>query len=349
MRYIGVDLHKLNFVVCFLDENDQKKILTYPLTRAGLDAFKRELRADDSLAVEASQNCYYFLRQIRGSVKKVVLVNTYRFAPIAKSKKKTDKHDAVTLARYLKMNGLPEVSVPSDQIIELRQLLQARDSLLEMATRLKNMGHASLVRNGIARSRKAFASKRSRKELLEIEELTDADRRILQASLRQVEQLEAEVEELEQEIIERGKAIKGVERLLQITGLNLLTAIALLVEIGDIEWFDTSKQLVSYSGLATSVKQSGSRDRRGKITKEGRKRLRTILIRAVLAMVNRTKTPLMDFYQRKKKEKGAGKAIVATARKLLTIIFVMLKKELDYWYIQERLYNQKLRALGRAA
>jgi hypothetical protein len=57
----------------------------------------------------------------------------------------------------------------------------------------------------------------------------------------------------------------------------------------------------------------------------------------------------MDFYQRKKKEKGAGKAIVATARKLLTIIFVMLKKELDYWYIQQRLYNQKLRALGAAA
>jgi hypothetical protein len=65
-------------------------------------------------------------------------------------------------------------------------------------------------------------------------------------------------------------------------------------------------------------------------------------------MVNRTTSPLMDFYQRKKKEKGSGKAICATARKLLTIVFVMLKKDLDYWYLEDRLYNQKLRQLNRA-
>jgi hypothetical protein len=78
-------------------------------------------------------------------------------------------------------------------------------------------------------------------------------------------------------------------------------------------------------------------------------RLRTIAIRAVLSMVSRTTSPLMDFYQRKKREEGSGKAICATARKLLTIIFVMLKKELDYWYLEDRLYNRKLRMLNAAA
>lgn len=68
-----------------------------------------------------------------------------------------------------------------------------------------------------------------------------------------------------------------------------------------------------------------------------------------LSMVTRTKTPLMEFYRRKKREKGSGKAICATARKLLTIIFVMLKKELDYWYSEDRLYNRKLRALNAVA
>jgi len=57
----------------------------------------------------------------------------------------------------------------------------------------------------------------------------------------------------------------------------------------------------------------------------------------------------MNFYARKKREKGSGKAICATARKLLTIIFVMLKKELDYWYLEDRLYNRKLRLLNAAA
>jgi transposase len=146
-----------------------------------------------------------------------------------------------------------------------------------------------------------------------------------------------------------GKELAGVQRLLQIHGMNLLSAIGLLAEIGDIALFETSKQLTAYAGLVTSTRQSNERTHHGGITKQGRKRLRTIAISAVLSMVNRTKTPLMEFYQKKKREKGAGKAICATARKLLTIIFVMLKKELDYWYLEDRLYNRKLRALNAAA
>ena len=86
-------------------------------------------------------------------------------------------------------------------------------------------------------------------------------------------------------------------------------------------------------------------------TRRGRglKGLRTVCIQAALTMVNRTRTTLMSFYQKKKREKGAGKATCATARKLLTIIFVLLKKELDYWYLEDRLYNRKLRALDAAA
>jgi len=163
MRHIGVDLHKLNFVVCFLDEDDNNSFMTFALTQTGLESFTKLLRPDDALAVEASQNAYFFLRQAGGLVARVVLVNTHKFAPIAKAKKKTDKHDALTLARYLKMDALPEVSVPSDEIIQLRHLLGARDSLVEMATRLKNMAHAALTRNGVAFTRKVFASKKSRK------------------------------------------------------------------------------------------------------------------------------------------------------------------------------------------
>ena len=113
--------------------------------------------------------------------------------------------------------------------------------------------------------------------------------------------------------------------------------------------FETSKQLTAYAGLVTSTRQLNETMRHGKITKQGRKRLTTVAIRTVLSMVNRTNTPLMDFYQKKKREKGSGKAIVATARKLLTIVFVMLKKELDYWYLEDRLYNRKLRQLNAAA
>lgn len=348
MRYIGVDLHKTNFVVCFLSEDETCRLETFPLSKLGIKRFTGQLRKDDALAVEVTQNIYYFYDQIKVAVARVVLVDTYRFSVIAKSKKKTDKADALALARFLKLDHLPEVSVPSERVRELRHLLQARETLVGMRTKCKNLGHAALTRNGIALARSAFASQIARERLLTRDDLSAADRVILEAAIRQIGELDKEIECLESEIMRLGKNLKGIKRLLQLHGMNLLSAISLLAEIGSIELFETSKQLVAYSGLATSVRQSNETTRRGHITKQGRKRLRTVAIRAVLSMAGRTTSPLMDFYQRKKREKGSGKAICATARKLLTIIFVMLKKELDYWYLEERLYNRKLRLLNAA-
>ncbi len=349
MRHIGVDLHKTNFVVCFLNADDTARTETFPFTTDGLLRFTRQLELEDQVAVEATQNIYYFYDQVRPHVARVVVVDTYRFQVIARSKKKTDKADAAALARFLKLGWLPEVTVPSEQTRALRQLLEARETLVTARTKLKNMGHAAFSRNGVALTRAAFASRVSRARLLEREELPMHDLAILRVCLRQIEELDKEIGALEGEIIARGKALKGLRRLLQIHGLNLLSAISLLAEIGEIAQFETSKQLVSYAGLATSTRQSNETTRHGKITKQGRKRLRTTVIQAVLAMVNRTQTPLMEFYQKKKREKGAGKAICATASKLLTIIFVVLKKELDYWYLEDSLYNRKLRVLDAAA
>ena len=343
MRHIGVDLHKTNFVACFIEADDTRRLETYPLTGDGLARFKRQLDASDELAVEATQNVYYFYDQVKAHVSRVAVVDTYRFGVVAKSKKKTDKADAAALARFLQLGWLPEVQVPSEQARALRQLLQARGTLVSLRTKLKNMAHAAFSRrNGVALTRAAFASAAGRARLSARAGLPDADRLVLDVALRQIAQLDAEIKAVEEEVVRRGKSLRGVSRLLQVHGLNLLSAISLLAEVGDIALFETSKQLVSYAGLATSTRHGG-------ITKRGRKRLRTVVIQAVLAMVNRTDTPLMSFYQKKKREKGAGKAICATARKLLTIIFVLLKKELDYWYLEDRLYNRKLRALNAAA
>lgn len=80
---------------------------------------------------------------------------TTRFSVIATSKKKTDKADARALARFLRLGYLPEVPVASAKTRQLRHLLQARETLVGMRTRWKNMGHGALTRNGIALPRSA--------------------------------------------------------------------------------------------------------------------------------------------------------------------------------------------------
>ena len=168
--------------------------------------------------------------------------------------------------------------------------------------------------------------------------------------LPQIEQLEAEIVQVEREIIRRGRQLRGLKRLLQVRGLSLVSAIGILAEIGDITRFASAKHLVGYAGLASAVRQSGALERHGPITKQGRTLLRTFLVQAVLSMVrNPSRTPLGDFYLRKQREKGSGKAICATARKLLALIFVLLSKDLDYWFLEERLYQRKLRMLARTA
>ena len=349
MRYLGVDLHTTNFVVCFLSEQGKVRVVTFALNAEGLAAFRRQLRVDDSVAVEAGQTTYYFYDQIHERVKQVVVVDPHRFALISRSKKKTDRHDAMLLARFLKLGWLPAVPTPGPQIRQLRALLHAREDMVEIGTKLKNIGHGALTRNGLTVAGSAFASARGRQRLAETEGLPDGDRHILLMALQQIEAIEQAGDTLEQEIVRQGKDLPGLRHLLQVPGLNLLSGIGMLAEIGNIAWFTNAKQLGAYAGLVPSVRQSSEYERRGKITKLGRTRLRTIAIRAVVVMVRKKGTPLVDFYLRKKREKGAGKALCATARKLLTIIFIMLKKQLDYWYLEERLYNKKLRMLQKAA
>jgi transposase len=351
MRDIGVDLSKRAFTVCFLAEDDSTELVTYPLTGEGLAAFRAQLSPDDRVAVEVGTNAYFFHDQVVDAVAEVVLVSTYQFAVIAKSKKKTDRADAILLARFLKLDYLPRVVMPEPQIRQLRHLFTAREALVTMARGLKNMGHAALARNGVAVTRAAFASEAGRRRLARLEGLAPVDRQVLDMVLRQLETVDREIEEMERAIIHVGRHLSGLKRLLQVRGLGLIAAIGVLSEIGDVSRFPSAKQLVAYAGLATAVRQSGATDHRGHITKHGRQRLRGFMVEAVLSMMrnpaDRT-TPLVDFYQRKKQEKGAGKAICAAARKLLTVIYVILMKPLDYWFLEERLYQKKLKQLAAA-
>jgi transposase len=146
MKQIGVDLHKTNFVACFIEDDETRHLETYPLTGDGLTRFVALLDAADEVAVEATQNVHYFYDRVKAHVSRVAVVESYRFGVIAKSKKKTDKADATALARFLRLGRLPEVALPSEQVRCLRQLLEARETLVSMRAKLKKMAHAAFSR-----------------------------------------------------------------------------------------------------------------------------------------------------------------------------------------------------------
>jgi hypothetical protein len=162
MRHIGVDLSSKMFTTCFLGENDDHRLATFPMTAEGREAFRVQLRPDARVAVEVGRNSYVSYDQVAGSVAEVVLVAARQFTVIAQSKKTTDRNDALVLARFLKLWCLPAVVRPAPRIRELRQLFKDREELVQMGQHLKSIGHAALERNGLTSRKADFAFQRGR-------------------------------------------------------------------------------------------------------------------------------------------------------------------------------------------
>ncbi|KON29848.1 hypothetical protein AC480_02425 [miscellaneous Crenarchaeota group archaeon SMTZ1-55] len=118
-------------------------------------------------------------------------------------------------------------------------------------------------------------------------------------------------------------------RLTTIPGVGHYLALLLVAEIGDVHRFPDAEKICSSMGIVPSVRQSGNHTVYGPITKEGSKWVRWALTQAVHAHV-RYDTRLTRFYRRLAKAKGTQVATVATARKMLTVIYWMLKNQEPY-------------------
>jgi hypothetical protein len=118
---------------------------------------------------------------------------------------------------------------------------------------------------------------------------------------------------------------KDVPLLMQLPGFGLLTVMTVLGAIGEVPRFETAKHLVGYAGLGSSVHDSGQTHRGGRITKQGRKDLRRVLIEAAWTAVQRHPHWKREF-ERLTARMAKGKAIVTVARKLLVAVWYVLSK-----------------------
>ena len=116
----------------------------------------------------------------------------------------------------------------------------------------------------------------------------------------------------------RNAAAESVpQRLLSIPGVGQFTAAVVVAEIGEIERFDSDKELVSYAGLDPVVHQSGEKEIQGSISKEGSAPLRWTLVQAAHTAV-RCDDYFGNFYTRLKRRKNHQIAIVATVARCLS-------------------------------
>lgn len=319
-RYLGIDLHRDSFLVC-IREKGQSRLQRWSLEQ--LPQFAAGLRPQDELAVEATGNTRWFCRAVVQQVCRLVVVNPHQFRVISQSVKKTDRRDAALLAEYLEKDLLPAVRPKSDPQSELAQIARARDQLVKMRTMLKNQLHGLFGSYGVRLQKKQLASRTQRAALgtISLPALPDLQRRVL---LGQIEALEAGITELERAITAAARALPGHDCLVSVKGVGSLSAAILLSAIGEVNDFDSPGRLAAYLGMVPRVENSNATEHHGRITRRGDKLARTTLVQCAL-IAKRYSPFLRRFYERIQRRRGSGKAIIATARKLLTILYYTLK------------------------
>lgn len=324
-RFIGVDLHKNSFTVCYMQKNGEHSLKTFKVSPNDVEAFKKTLTKQDEVAVESTGNTGYFAREIRESVSKVRIINPMQFKIISESVKKTDEHDAVIIARYLSKGLIPEVRMRSKEDAQIASLIGTRDKFVKLRSSLKNKIHNILNANGVVTIKEMFSSEKGLDKILAMK-LGDAYLFELRIIVDQIRSLNKSIDEMNKELADKGKNLAGHKNLTSITGIGDLSATILLNTIGNVKDFSDDKKLAAYIGIVPRVYVSNETSRYGRITKMGNKIARTALVQSALVAI-RYNPYLRRFYMRLKARKGSGKAIIATARKLLTIIYRTLKND----------------------
>jgi transposase len=321
MRYLGVDLHTNSFTVCYQNSNDNQRIATYEIRKT--DSFCKTLRKQDMLAVEATGNTAWFVEQVQEKVKKVIVVNPHQFEVIRKSVKKTDKHDAKTLAYFLSKDMLPQARMKTKENAQLHSLAGTRDKLVKQRTALVNKIHNVLNGRGIKFAKETLLTEKALKSIWSYN--WDVIVKVeLEVLIGQIRSLTDSIKKLDEQMAEHGKKLEGHKSLTSIKGIGERSATVLLSVIGDVKDFADENKLAAYFGIVPRVSDSNETIHHGRITKNGSKLGRTTLVQCTL-VAKRYSPYLNRYYERIKRRRSSGKAIIATARKFLGIIYQTLK------------------------
>lgn len=328
-----MDLHKSTTTFCAMNKEgevlrEQKIPTTQPEVTKFINSFGKNQKI--SIALEPVSQWYVYLDLLESLGADTHLAHPRKLKAISTSSSKTDKLDARVIADHLRTNHLPEAYCSPKHVRGWKELVRSRTALVRLRTQTKNRIHAVLFKNALVSPVRVLFTKTGIKwlESLEIESHFKLS---LQKYLSVIKHLDVEIKEMEAVIKKEVTETKEMQLLKSIAGIGDILSATIIAEIGDIKRFKRPKQLQAYAGIVPRVHNSGDSKWNGKITKIGSAWLRYAVIEATVAMARTKKgSDLKDYYLRIKKNKNPKTATVATARKLLAIIWSVLKNEREF-------------------
>lgn len=320
-----MDLHKSTSTFCVKTKEGavvrKAKILT---DRSQVTEFISSLEAEVSIVLEPVSQWYVDADLLQNMGCDVHLAHPMRVKAIAAARIKTDTIDAAVLCDLLRADLLPEAYFSPKEVRSWKEVARHRASMLNLRRQTKNKVHAILHKQDLTHPFSNLFGVSGKRWLSSLE-LPEPFATNLCDLLATVEYLDNKVKAAETRVKRLVQQHTQAELLTTIPGVSYVSALTIMAEIGDISRFPHAKKLCGYAGIVPSTYSSGGKTMHGKITKTGSKWLRYIMIEVAQKQQLCKKTPgFGSYYLKIKKRKGTNPATVATARKLLAVIWRML-------------------------
>ena len=291
--HIGIDLHAKTAAIAWASSCG--KLEYHGSCSATIKTTERTLRRlakglgvalkDLRICYEAGPTGFVLARRLSGLGVQVTVVAPSLIPRRPGERIKTDKRDALQLARLHRAGELKPIHIPDAQDEMVRDLCRARTDAVEDMRRIKQQLSAFLLRNGhryTGRSNWTSAHLRYLRHL----ELPADQRFVLEEYLLALDtahQRIARIEEHMQQRLETWQRKQAVEWLMGFKGFQLVAAMTLTAELGDLRRFEHPRQLMAFLGLVPGEHSSGSKRRLGAITKCGNSHARWMLVESAKA------------------------------------------------------------------
>jgi len=364
-RCCGIDVHKNSVTVCVLvysgsPEPDVRK-REFATHKKALGNLRLWLHAQKVTHVAMESTGVYWKpvwQALEGNFE-LILANPYQVKTVPG--RKTDARDSQWIAELLAHGLIRPSFVPPRAVRNLRDLTRYRVKLVEEHNRIHNRIHKVLEDScikldtvasdilGVSGHRviKAILAGYDHPAHLAYEvrgtlrgkmpelrlalngRITDHHRFLLGELMDDLERIEAKLQRIEKEIVERVD-MRLVERLCSIPGVDVITAWTLLAELGsDMRVFDSPKHAASWAGLCPGNHESGGK-RLSNRTRTGNRSLRRALVQSAWGASRKKDCYLAAFFYRHAARQGVRKAIVSLAHRILVIAFRLLQGGAEY-------------------
>ena len=327
--FVGIDLHKNVLQVCVLDaegeivRQERRRIAS---REVGLEEVARLGRWSPSrMAVEAIGLNRWFVNACHQSGFDLIVVHAGRLNLKALGKK-TDRRDALEIARRLRMGDLAHATTyyPSDDEYSVRQLERIRHDLVRQRTHFVNRIGSLLDTYKLPRPRGAMYTRPSLAFLKTIRFPAVEMDLCLEVLTTALVGVQESVVRLTKRIEERAQETKVAELQAMVPQVGPQTALTLVYELGDVHRFKNARAAASYCGLVPRVANSADVSHHGRITKRGNVELRWILNQCAVRLLA-TDPLVRKWAEPRKKRMHKNKVRTALARRLLVAIYSVLR------------------------